>query len=529
MSYRQKDSANRDALFGPSKKKTGAPKHLRNNESNRDALFGSVGASKSGSKTKKSSTRPKSSSSSRPAPAETTSRPKASEGKSSTARGYNPKARPKIGSGLTGAAKVAKLKEAEEYRDKAVKAMERGVFSRPDPIAAGNYYRRAADAYGLCGENRLERLHRVASADCQMGTGSFPTAAAEYMKAAVLSKTSDETIERKRKEGWKLYSDAAKAWTNAGEVGKAANCQIQAAMAWIWEDETTMIDKQALIGIEEAIEAHVPDVLNIYARYRQTGTSKYVDPDAPVGQKPSEATLSLAKDHVINVPYAHEPLQDVANVLVHYGEYQSAIYAVGATSYILENNGVATLTLSRSFVMETILSLAMGDPVAAEEQFLNRHVQKTFYLSSRECRLAEELFRAILHRDIDGLEEARSPSGPNRAALANLTEKFRNLVLQLRISGAARRALPSSGPKKTVEDFVDSDDEETSELLATPKTDEPERTPPTRGRKGASRKDEDDDDDLDPDALAGELDDVMKGLDDLDDLDDFDDDDIDLR
>eukprot|EP00541_Cyclophora_tenuis_P016558 CAMPEP_0116558728 /NCGR_PEP_ID=MMETSP0397-20121206/9981_1 /TAXON_ID=216820 /ORGANISM="Cyclophora tenuis, Strain ECT3854" /LENGTH=595 /DNA_ID=CAMNT_0004084377 /DNA_START=184 /DNA_END=1971 /DNA_ORIENTATION=- len=419
---------------------------------------------------------------------------------------------------------MAKLKEAEEYRDKATKAMENGLFSRPDPIAAGNYYKRAADAYGLCGENRLERLHRIAAADCQKGFGSYPTAAAEYMKAAVLAKNSDETLERKRKEGWKLYSDAASAWRNAGEMGKAANCQILSAMAWTWEDDTTMLDKQALNGIEEAIEAHVPDVLNIYARYRQTGQSKFMEPGAPRDQKPSQETMVLAEEHLVKVPYAHEPIQEVASVLVHYGEYQSALYAVGAASYILENDGIATLTLSRSYVAETILSLAMGDPVMAEEQFLNRHVQKTHYLSSRECRLGEELFRAILQRDAEALEEARSPSGPNRAALANLNEKFRNLVLQLRISGAARRTLPAVA--KPAAQLDDDDDDE--EIVATPKMDEPERTPRAVKRQDS---DDDDDDDLDPDALAGELDDVMKGLDDLgdfgDDDDDLDDDDID--
>ena len=455
---------------------------------------------------------------------------------------------------MTGAARVAKLKEAEGFRDQAAKSMERGMFTRADPIAAGNFYKRAAEAYGLCGENRLERLHRIAAADLQMGQRSFPTAAHEYTKAAVLAKTSDEKLERKRKEGWKLYGDAAKAWLSAGETGKAANAQIQSAMAWTWEDESTMIDQKALSGIEEAVEAHVPDVLNVYARHRQTGTSKFADPGAEPGAQASDSTLALAREHVVNVPYAHEPLQDVATVLVHYGEYQSALYAVGAASYILENDGVSTLTLSRSFVMETILSLAMGDPVAAEEQFLKRHVQKNAYLTSRECRLAEELFRAVLTRDVEGLEEVRSPTGHNSSALANLHQNFRVLVTQLRISGMARRVLPSTPTDGDAADD-DSDEEEVSPL------DEPEAVHPapsekkkkkkkdkSKDRSAASKTDksrhtkddtnagDDDDDELDDDALAGELDDLMKGLDELDDLggvdddlDGLDDDDIDLR
>lgn len=74
---------------------------------------------------------------------------------------------------VTGQAKITKMAEAEDYRLKAKKAMTRGIFSKPDPISAANYYKRAADAYKACGENRLERLHRIASGDCQLGQDAY--------------------------------------------------------------------------------------------------------------------------------------------------------------------------------------------------------------------------------------------------------------------------------------------------------------------------------------------------------------------
>ncbi len=49
------------------------------------------------------------------------------------------------------------MAEAEDYRLEAKQAMTRGIFSKPDPISAANFYKRAADAYKACGENRLER------------------------------------------------------------------------------------------------------------------------------------------------------------------------------------------------------------------------------------------------------------------------------------------------------------------------------------------------------------------------------------
>lgn len=416
--YKNNTAANRDALFGPSKTGNSAGlSQKRHNAANRDTLFGNSSSS-SNSKNKAPP--------SIPTPSTT-----------SHSKGYNPtKPTLLLSSSLAGPAKVAKLKEAEKFRDAAVQAMQKGLFTRPDPLTAANLYRRAADLYGQCGEHRLERLHRIAAADCQMGTGSFPVAAADYTKAAELLQVSDETIERKRKEGNKLWSDASKAWTNAGEGGKAAAALVQAALATLWEDDTTYMDKVALKAIEEAVEAHVPDVINPFAKHRATGSSLYKE---NIHDNPSPETMALAKEHVIKTPYAHEQLQQLINNLARYGEYPSALYATGAASYMLENDGVSTLTLSRSYIKETILQLAMGDPVAAEQSFLNRHVQHDHYLHSRECKLAEELYRSVLNRDEIALDEARSTKGGNKAAMSQLDPELRHLIHQLRITGMARR------------------------------------------------------------------------------------------
>ena len=526
-SKRTNYETDRNALFGPPKKGSATPtgpKHKRENEANRDALFGGAEKKTSGSRTRPgagTSATSKTKSSSSPstlAPPSGTS-----NDTNNLSRGYTRDAKPKVSSTLTGSAKMAKLKEAENFRDQATKLMQRGLFTRPDPVMAANYYKRAADAYGLCGENRLERLHRVASADCQMGNGSYASAASEYARAGALAKESNEELERRRKEGWKFYSDAAVAWTKANEPGKAANCQVLSALAWTWDDDTTVLDTQALTSLEQAVEAHVPDVLNAYARYRQTGSSQFIDPNNR-DAVPSEETMNLAREHMVKTPYAHEPLQEVTHTLVHYGEYRSALYACGAATALLEADGVSTLTLGRNYVSETILAVAMGDPVMAEKQFLDRHVQKTHYLTSRECKLAEDLFRAVLSRDPDALEEARAPTGSNKNAMANLHASLRGLVQNLRISGAARRQVPDvakpSAKKAPIP--VDDDDSSTEE----------------RPKHGDTDGDLDNDNEvhnLDPERMKSEMDDIMAGMDELeglgdtDDDDDLDDDDIDLR
>jgi hypothetical protein len=356
--------------------------------------------------------------------------------------------------------------------------------------------------------------------------GALATAAAEYTRAAeLLENAQDEELEMKREIGRKLHMNAADAWRDLNEPAKAASCKVQAALALMWGDESSLLPKVALEAVEEAVEAHVPDPLNPYARYRQTGNSAYINPDSEeTASKPSPETVEFAKQHIVTRPYAHESAQEVVNLLVAFGEYAAALYAAGAVTVLLSQDGVSTLTLSRAFVAETILTLAMGDPIAAEENFLNRHVQKSAYLTSRECKLAEELFRAVKMRDGEALEEARSPKGSNRAAMGNLNEGLRELVGMIRLSGVARKGVPETYETKPKESKKSSSSKKKS-------SSKKEATPsgPSLEELAASKTG------YEPEGGEGEpidiaaLQDEMDGLDFGDDESDMSDDDIDLR
>lgn len=342
---------------------------------------------------------------------------------------------------LTGQAKIAKMAEAEDYRLKAKKAMTRGIFSKPDPISASNYYKRAAEAYKQCGENRLERLHRIASGDCQLGQDAYATAAAEYTRAAELAEVSDETIQRKRQECHKLYGDAAAAWRSMGERGRAAEASTKAAFGLVMgEDASKKMDEGALRSVEEAIESFVGDPLNRKKDYRRTGASAYDDPNGD-----GAAAAALARQNIITDSYAHETLFKTGNELIKRRQYESALYAYGAGTASLEHEGFATVSLHRAYLSETILLLAMGDAVAASKEFQNAHLQLTSYLSSRECALEEDLVRAANDMDAEALDEARSRTGQHRAAMANLDPVLRELVGTIRVSG---RAASSAVKKK---------------------------------------------------------------------------------
>jgi len=337
------------------------------------------------------------------------------------------------------------MAEAEDYRLKAKKAMTRGIFSKPDPISAANFYKRAADAYKQCGENRLERLHRIASGDCQLGQDAYATAAAEYTRAAELAEmTCEETLERKRQECHKLHLDAANAWSQMGERGRAAESTMKAAFGLIMgEDCHKQMDTttKALKSVEEAIESFVGDPLNRKRNYRRTGVSAYTTGNAGNAADNQEAAsaLELANQNIITDSYAHETLFKVATELIQRRHYESALYAHGAGTSTLEHEGFATVSLSRAYVSSTIITLAMGDAVAASKDFQQVHLQHTPYLSSRECALEEDLIRACSAMDGEALEIARARTGPHRSALASLDPKLRALVGEIRVSGRAKK------------------------------------------------------------------------------------------
>lgn len=459
--------------------------YKRNADANRDALFGSA-PSRGGGSNRRAGNRTTKKPAAVAAPPDmsaltsTTQAIHQTTTNSSIAKTTGPRRTNNITTSLTGAAKVQKMKEAEEYRKKAKDAMTKTLFSSVDPIAGGMFYHRAAEAYKVCGENRLERLHRIASADCQLGHGAYATAAQEFIRAAELCELSDEKEARKKAECTKLYKDAASAWRESGDLAKCGECTMKSAYSLLMGNSTTedgddngddqiviggrklmTMNKEALAAIEAAVEGFVPDPLNRYKDFRQTGISAFVDPDVTEEQQDEQELIEMCQSHLITSSYTHETLFLTVKKFVEYGEYKSALYTAGAITTVLENEGFATITLSRSFCNETILALAMGDVVTADKFFLQVHLQNNNYLTSRECKLAEDLIRAVKMREVDSLEDARDPSGENRGAMANLDPSIRALLTGLRISGAVKKAPATPPPPATSapEQSVDLHDE----------------------------------------------------------------------
>ena len=127
-------------------------------------------------------------------------------------------------------------------------------------------------------------------------------------------------------------------------------------------------------------------------------------------------------------------------------------------------------------------------------------------------------------RDDEALEEARSPSGSNRAAVNNQHESLREVVSMIRISGVARKNVDSSSKKSKKVDASKSKSK--SESSAAPKKKEAPSFEELSAMKTGYEKEVTAADNIDASGLQDELDALDFGDDSESDLDD---DEFDLR
>lgn len=64
------------------------------------------------------------------------------------------------------------------------------------------------------------------------------------------------------------------------------------------------------------------------------------------------------------------------------------------------------MSMCKTMASMTIIQLAMGDIVAADQLFLD-HLGNNQYINSKECRLAESFVMAVKLSDIDALDQAQ--------------------------------------------------------------------------------------------------------------------------
>ena len=247
--------------------------YKKNAAGNRDALFGDVGGSSKGSSSSKTN---KNASSSKTAATGTTSSSNVNSNNVKNSQGYRPQTTTVAATAtgrpsLSGAARDAKLKEAADYRDKANKCMQTGLFKQADPLAASTYFKRAADCYHLVGDVSLERLFRIESGKCNAQCGVWASAASDYTTAAELTLLDQEALteeSQRRRDAAQWHHQAAQCYLEINETAKSAASKVAASLALFGSssDHKSNIPKDALRNMEEAVEAHVPDPLNPYRK-----------------------------------------------------------------------------------------------------------------------------------------------------------------------------------------------------------------------------------------------------------------------
>ena len=129
----------------------------------------------------------------------------------------------------------------------------------------------------------------------------------------------------------------------------------------------TGYENMCIKNLERSVDMFVPIVLNPHQVYAST---------LEIEENFDERT---AREMVVTKANAGKVVNSIMLQLAEMGELNSALYAAGATSYLYENDGVSTVSLNRSFLSETIIMLAMGDIVAANELMM-KHFQNSGYL-----------------------------------------------------------------------------------------------------------------------------------------------------
>ncbi|GMH60141.1 hypothetical protein TrST_g8370 [Triparma strigata] len=348
---------------------------------------------------------------------------------------------------LSAEAKAKKEKEAMEARDSAKKAMQSGFFTSADPLAAYGYYKKAADCYKSTCDFKKEAMMRRSAASCQMTNGHFSSAASEYKLAAKCHSNLDDYSSSSED-----YRNSGVAWTYANDNSRCGEMLLESAKE---------LDRGGLPGaaaaFEQAVESLCPDANNTFAAFR------------------ANKSESDGLGQLCTGAFVGEQLWSVVKHFVERKQLSSALYALGALTEYYENDTDSTSTLYKTYFTTSIVQISLGDIVAAEKTYMEKHLQRDSYLPTDECRIAEDMIRAVKDFDSDKVESLKKERKVN-----NMDVFVRSLVMEITSGGkvggiksskSKPKPTPAPAPKKPAPDAAaddddDDDDKELEEAMA---------------------------------------------------------------
>ncbi|EWM27452.1 soluble nsf attachment protein gamma isoform [Nannochloropsis gaditana] len=287
---------------------------------------------------------------------------------------------------------LEKLKEAEQWRVKAVKTLKTSLFGnwQPDYLSAAPYFDKAASLYKAAGAEEQAKAAYMKSAECNEKTSTYAAAAMAYRNAAQIAK-----VEEEEEAAGELLAREADMWVLQGDVGRAADSLVKAGVQV--EDACP---KQAVAYCLQGVSWLAPD------------QGESVD--------------------LRSAPLASDVLSRSLNLCLRNEQVHPALDISDKAGRVLRAQGL-TSSLYKMYCTTTVLQLYIGDVVAADKTFLEVHLQDSGYIRSVECECAENLLSAAKGLSRTALEGA--VHALSRAYLDNSVLKFARRLTVDRISG----------------------------------------------------------------------------------------------
>eukprot|EP00428_Durinskia_dybowskii_P068340 CAMPEP_0170390222 /NCGR_PEP_ID=MMETSP0117_2-20130122/19029_1 /TAXON_ID=400756 /ORGANISM="Durinskia baltica, Strain CSIRO CS-38" /LENGTH=500 /DNA_ID=CAMNT_0010646249 /DNA_START=46 /DNA_END=1548 /DNA_ORIENTATION=- len=268
-------------------------------------------------------------------------------------------------SAAVAAAKAKKISEAEEYRQKAENYLKTSFLQwKPDYVASAPMFERAADLYKQADDMLTASEMMLKAAQSHEGYNALASVAVANTKAATLLKAAGPGQEKRVAE---LLLTAAEFWGLSGDIQKYGETTAKAA-----KEMEDVNSKEAKATYEKSVSILCPD------------------------NQPTS-------------PIAVEIFRNFFSFLVRKRMLDDAI---ALSSQMVKVMLASELDSSAFKVLAsvTVIQLAQGDSVKAQQTYLQEHMNIPGYLQSRECVLADDLTMAFSSEDLDKLDKAkRSP------------------------------------------------------------------------------------------------------------------------
>lgn len=271
-------------------------------------------------------------------------------------------------SGLSAAQRAEKAKEAQELFDAGMRYLQTSLFRRkPDHLAAAPQFDRAARLWRAADNFEDAKNAYISAAESYGESQSLTLSAQMYEQCALLNEAQDNG-----REACRLYREGAMAYSVDAKPDQAAIFLCKAGRAVVTE------------SLEEAVALH------------SEAASLAVD-DAAVesggeGFRGSTTMLSA--------------MRLVFDFFCEYAQFSAALGLAPRMEVMLTDMG-QNLELRQFYLCETVMTLATGGYGAADELFRAKHLQKSEYLTSRECKVEEDLLNCFRLYDEEALARCK--------------------------------------------------------------------------------------------------------------------------